>query len=70
MKTIRTYKSKQAAIKAMWRYWWQEIGGSPLVGDNGTTLQGCPNNIRTVWVSVSRAGGYYDAVWELQTNNY
>ena len=41
-----SYSSKQAAIKAMWRYYDRHIcsnNGSPLVGEGGTVLQWVDN---------------------------
>lgn len=67
MNTIKKYSTKQGAIKGMWRYYQREIGGSPLVGDNGTTLQWCINGL-TRSLSVTHDNNYDNRQWLLQAS--
>jgi hypothetical protein len=55
------YSSKQSAMSAMWRYYHRHIQsgiGSPLVADDGTTLQWVDCGT-TRHMTVTRDGNYH-----------
>jgi len=65
----KTYTSKSAAIKGMWRWYNAHICSRPLVGDGGMTLQWIDNvHGRTLRAYVdSSNNGYYDNIYLLVT---
>lgn len=62
---MKTYKTKAAAINGMWRLCRKLTNESPLVGDEGTTLQWVDNG-KTRSLSVRRNdSNYYDDTYLL-----
>jgi len=63
------YSSKQSAVRGMWRWYHRNVGGSPLVGDNGTTLQwvSCEALTRRAYVTKS---DYYQQYILVTPDNY